>query len=150
MEELLNRFEKFVGQPLENGCIPWMGCRKPFGHGNFNINGKKFIAHRVSYLLYKGPIPEELEVRHTCDNGWCVNPDHLLLGTHKENMQDRNERNRTKWGIVKGEENPLHKLSEQQVDEIRESSDSGIYLAKKYKVSQSTISRIKTNKRWTK
>ena len=93
MTDLYTRFQKFVGEPLENGCIPWIGCKnKKTGHGRIHIDGKPAMAYRLSYILYKGNIPEGLHVLHDCDNGWCVNPEHLHLGTHHDNMMEMIEK----------------------------------------------------------
>lgn len=78
-------------------CWLWSGAARPSGHGVFWLNGMLDSAYRFSYMLHKGPIPKGASVLHTCDNGRCVNPEHLYIGSQKENMQDclrkgRNER----------------------------------------------------------
>lgn len=70
-----------------SGCNEWLGAMRN-GYGCMKINGKVVDAHRVSYQLYKGEIPEGKCVLHKCDNPKCVNPDHLFLGTKKDNYDD--------------------------------------------------------------
>jgi uncharacterized protein YlaI len=78
-------------------CWIWIaGSRGKTGYGAFKINGKVVDSHRVSYTIYKGDIPIGMYVCHTCDNRKCVNPEHLFLGTSKDNWQDGFDKNRIK------------------------------------------------------
>jgi hypothetical protein len=80
-----------------NSCWLWTaGSRGKTGYGAFKINNKVVDAHRVSYTLYKGEIPNGMYVCHTCDNRKCVNPEHLFLGSAKENWQDGFDKGRIK------------------------------------------------------
>ena len=72
-----------------NGCWEWKKSTFKGGYGAITINGKQFSAHRASYECFVGEIPEGLHVLHKCDNPRCINPDHLWVGTHKENMLDK-------------------------------------------------------------
>lgn len=81
----------------ENGCHIWNACTDKDGYGLFKMNEKAIRSHRVSYQLHKGAIPKGMKVRHICDNPACVNPDHLILGTQKQNVQDKIERYRDPW-----------------------------------------------------
>jgi len=97
------KFEKMKAQFLEKveikeGCWDWNGSTDKNGYAQLNgHNGKRFVpvkAHRLSYQIHKGEIPEGLCVCHTCDNPKCTNPEHLWLGTPKENTQDMLRKNR--------------------------------------------------------
>lgn len=85
------QIEKFVlyadfgGNP--NDCVEWLGSKKPNGYGCVNHKGRTGYAHRMSYELFKGEIPEGLEIDHTCRNKGCVNPDHLEAVSRSENIQ---------------------------------------------------------------
>lgn len=85
-------------RPGENGCIEWIGSKFTSGYGQLRFLGKIRRAHRVvAYLLFNTQLDDRtIEVMHTCDNKPCVNPDHLKVGTHKENMRDASVRKRWK------------------------------------------------------
>ena len=87
-------------------------------------------------------------VRHTCDNPACVNPEHLLLGTMKDNTQDMMTRGRNRYKEQKGEQIGNHKLSEEDVRAIRASKKTQVQLAKEYGVTQANISSILLRKTW--
>jgi hypothetical protein len=129
----------------DSGC--WLWTRGFFADGYGAIRqGKKIKkAHRVSWeLSNKTQIPAGLMVRHQCDVRACINPEHLCLGTHMENMRDRNLRNRT----AKGTRHGRCKLTEEQVLQIRASDEKGVVLAKQFNVSTTIISRIKAGQSW--
>jgi hypothetical protein len=143
------RFKSYVAQtPTETGCLLWTGYTHE-GRGFFSVNGKPKMAHRVSYTLAKGEIPEGQCVRHTCDVPLCVNPEHLLLGTHQDNMTDMKDRNRRKGtSAVQGEAHGCAKLTEAQVRQILASSKARNDIAREFGVSPSTIKGIRTGRLW--
>lgn len=134
-----------------DGCWEWIGARNDRGYGQFRIENKICGAHRVSYALFVGDIPDNLLVCHSCDNPGCVNFSHLFLGTYQDNTDDKVKKNRQSHVGVKGENNGLHKLTEQNIYQIREMIEQGYTqreVAKLFGVSQMTISQIKTSKNW--
>lgn len=76
----------------ENGCWLWSGAKYRNGYGWLKVFGRVYSAHRYSYELHNGPIPEGMEILHSCDNKNCINPSHLRIGTHAENMREASER----------------------------------------------------------
>lgn len=104
------------------------------------------MAHRLAWAAKHGHIPLGLIVRHRCDNPPCINPDHLELGTDADNVRDMDERGRRT--TLRGEQAVNHKLTEEQVREIRDSPATGKEMAAKYQVSRGTISRIRSGQRW--
>ena len=85
------RFWKFILK--EDSCWLWMGTTNGDGYGRFKIAGRLVGAHRFSYYLHKGPVGDR-QVLHTCDRPNCVNPEHLFLGTHSDNMKDMYDKRR--------------------------------------------------------
>lgn len=147
---LKERFESKYEVALETGCWDWTASTINCGYGQFKADGKMVRAHRVSYELYKGLIPEGLCVLHKCNNRKCVNPDHLFLGSKADNMSDKVAKNRQ--SRLKGSENGNSKLTALQVIEIRELYARGNYtqeyLGKMSGVTNMQISNIVTRKKW--
>ncbi|MDO7847580.1 HNH endonuclease [Hymenobacter sp. M29] len=96
-QPLLTPEQRFWGMVRKKeGCWEWTGYKNPKGYGYLMVKaGKPTGAHRFSYELHKGPIPKGLFVCHTCDNPVCSNPDHLFLGTVKDNTQDMVKKGRS-------------------------------------------------------
>lgn len=77
-----------------DGCWIWQGARHGNGYGAFRIERRQYGAHQASWILFKGPIPRGQIVCHSCDTPLCVNPDHLFIGTHLDNVRDMFEKGR--------------------------------------------------------
>lgn len=90
--------------PEKNGCLIWKGSPNSTGYGQCRRKGTWQYAHRLSFQLHIGEIPKGMMVLHKCDNPMCVNPEHLILGTQKDNMQDcsRKGRNTRLFGKSNG------------------------------------------------
>lgn len=89
---LADRFWSFVRKG--DGCWEWQGHINAFGYGEIYVNRKHVRAHRLSWEINNGPVPGGLYVCHLCDNPKCVRPDHLFVGTHRDNMQDGKSKGR--------------------------------------------------------
>lgn len=135
--------EKWMPEPF-SGCWLWVGayfCQT--GYGKIYI-GRLILAHRASWELYRGRIPDGMCVCHKCDTPSCVNPAHLFIGTHADNMHDM-----VRKGLSnRGEKNGASKLTVIQVCEIRAATGRHSDIAKKYDVSELNIDYIKSLKTW--
>lgn len=147
------RFWNKVDKKGPNDCWLWKANKINNKYGSFGIFNEKgqfrnTTAHRVSYLLKHGHIPNKFDICHTCDNPPCVNPKHLFSGSRKENMKDAC----TKGRMQKGEAHYKAKLTESQVIKIRNEhipyKFSFKKLAKRYNVSYRTIRVIIERKAW--
>lgn len=141
-------WRRFLGRILitEQGCWDWTGGKNKAGYGALRVESEQVLAHRISYALYKGEIPEGMNVCHSCDRPCCVNPDHLFLGTDKENSQDMVKKGRS----LHGEKCLQAKLKRQQVSEIRASDEGAFSLSRKYGVGPGQIWRIRKGHCWKK
>ncbi len=108
---------------------------------------KNLLAHRVSYEIYKGQIPEGLECMHVvCDNPSCVNPSHLRAGTHKDNCEDRTAKGRNL--LFSGIKNGRHKLTASEVLKIRELELLPKEIALRFKISVTQVKRLRSFQQW--
>lgn len=156
---ILGRFKHKMGIKNQNSCIEYMGEKSSDGYGKFYTSKKIYtMAHRMAYELFIGNIPKGMLVCHKCDNPSCINPEHLWLGTHHDNMQDMADKGRhpNKKGIPlsidnKGSKHVLAKLNEDSVKNIKIKLANGIkgsVLAREYNVVDQTIYEIKNGRNW--
>ena len=147
IKPLIDKLNKYIDKSSgPDGCWNWTRSRTNFGNGYGQFwDGKKFLrAHRFAWETLNGPIPFGMCVCHTCDNMTCCNPNHLYLGTHQDNMNDRTKKKRHNYG----EKNNTAKLSEQDVINIRSMKGKYKEIAQIYNVDPSQISRIINRKTW--
>lgn len=152
-----------IGERLKNmvkvnpitGCWEWQGVKFK-GYGCTIVGSRKdgtrrsIGAHRLSYMIWRGEIPQGYEVCHICDNPCCINPEHLFVGTRQDNVDDRERKGRN---VVKvGEEQPISKLTKKDVKNARwERAFKGTTyqaLAEKYGVSKQTIMNAIKGETW--
>jgi len=141
----IKRFEDKIMYEPNTGCWIWTSAVNTWGYGQFCFNRKAHSAHRFSYKLYRGEIPNGLHVCHHCDNRLCVNPDHFFLGTALDNALDKVRKGRCSSGQRHG----MSKLTDREVDEIRELYKNNFkqtYIAQFYEVSIANIYYIVNNK----
>jgi len=131
----------------ENGCWIWQRAKHRQGYGYISFEKKNILAHRLSWKLFRGELDPKILVCHRCDMPSCINPDHLFLGTYKDNNSDARmkKRNVSKPHAYK------RKLKYEQVLQIIELSKQGVSrkeLEKKFNVGQNCISKILIGKSW--
>ena len=126
-----------------NECVLWTGCISGNGYGSVRFRGARLGAHRVAYMLVNGD-PTGMVVRHTCDNPLCVNPLHLILGTHADNTRDCVVRGRR----AVGKKMPHAKLTAEKAVEIFLSNETATALAARFGVGRTLIRRIKRRQKW--
>lgn len=130
-------------------CWLWKTALVHDGYGRFmNYDQKGERAHRASYRMFVGEIPKGMFVMHTCDVRNCVNPDHLRVGTHTDNMRDKKEKNRTYK--ANGTTNHFSKLTDSDVLAIRKLAKNQTHqsIADQFNVSQPTVTDIVNRRTW--
>ncbi len=154
------RFAASYKQDEKTGCWVWQGKSRSGTsrlYGRIKANGKNVAAHRFSWELYnRKPIPEKMMVLHSCDNPACVNPNHLFLGTHQDNMDDKVAKNRQAKGDdfknrkpARGEQNGLAKLTEEKAMKIFLDGRPQRVIAKEYGITQAAVFYIKAKRNWS-
>ncbi len=149
-EPLIKRFEDKFERIPEAGCWIWTASVGPKGYGMFaHSHTDHDRSHRSAWRIYRGPIPDGMFVLHRCDVPSCVNPEHLFLGTHKDNMQDMVSKGRGR-GLV-GSAHPESKLTEADVLEMRRLSKAGktaIEIAAQFGVGKSAANYACNGTTW--
>jgi len=133
----------------ENGCWEWTGGLSARGYASMHYEGKRTPLHRLSYILFRGPIPNDKLACHTCDNKKCINPDHIYIGTHKTNFRDAKERNRLR--TRRGSAHPSSKLNEDKVRFIRFHYQNGFDIREMssfFGVTKSILYQTAKGQRW--
>ncbi len=139
--------EAYIPEP-NSGCWLWLGHITQYGYGGSltdpNDKKKRILAHCISWTLHFGKIPDGLFVLHRCDTKACVNPNHLFLGTKKDNTHDAMKKGR----LAFGERNGQAKITKEVARAIKESTDSITETAIKFGLSYRHVHDIMTGRRW--
>jgi len=137
-----------VNKDAGNGCWEWLAHYRSFGYGGFQVKRKPVLAHRLAWVMQNGNIPKTLLVLHKCDNRRYVNPDHLFLGSHKDNAVDRNNKGRQASHV--GELNGRSKLTVSHVIVIRAYSHivRNVDMSRLLDVTKTTIGNVINRKLW--
>lgn len=133
----------------EENCWVWNKSKDKKGYGKTNYKNKIMLCHRLSWLLFNKSLNNNMYVCHKCDNPSCINPDHLFLGTNRDNILDAYHKNRLKLKF--GENNKSSKLNYKKIIEIRDLYKKGytlVSLSNIYHVSSQTIGSIVKRKTW--
>lgn len=158
----MDRFWSKVDKRGPDECWPWTAGKLHFGHGAFTVKRRPIAAHRMSWMITNGPIPDGMCVLHHCDNPSCCNPSHLFIGTKTDNNKDRDSKNRQAQGLRSGRYTKPHrnavgvrngraKLSEHHIEEIKELRSGGFTLsaiASNYGLGTSQVWRIVRGQSW--
>lgn len=147
----LDRLERSITRVPECGCWLWTLAVDRSGYGKTRYQRKDIRAHRWSWVIHNGPVPEGLYVLHRCDVPACVNPSHLFLGTHADNDRDMREKGRQHViPPMQGEAAPTAVLTNEDVLKIRRMRGkiTQVAIGKQFGVHHSHVSRIQNRKFW--
>lgn len=135
-----------------SGCWIWTAARCRFGYGVIGTRAQRArLAHRVSWELHRGAIPDGLCVLHMCDVPACVNPSHLFLGTRRDNNVDMHAKGRNGYTGIPGEQHPMARLSWSNVRDIRKRVAAGerrAVVCREYGIASSTVHAIVKGLLW--
>jgi len=146
---ILGRLAYTMAINQTTGCHEWTGATAK-GYGRFTYKTKFCLAHRASYEVHKGPIPEKMLVCHHCDNPKCINPDHLFIGTARDNARDALTKGRLKGNPPpppRGEKSKSAKLTDDLVRQIRQGG-VGAHWARELGVSEECIRKCRRRQTW--
>ena len=147
---LAERFEMHHIPEPNSGCWLWTSQKNNKGYGFLRLKSKgkmtRLQAHRASWMLFRGELSPTLDVLHQCDNTYCVNPDHLFVGSHQDNMTDMKVKGRAR--APQGTDHPKSKLTDDLVREIRVSKENNSQLGRRIGVSNVLISMVRLGKIW--
>lgn len=150
----VKRFLTKVRITKSNSCWTWLARKDKNGYGSFRLGKTMVLAHRFAWVLHTGElIPKGKQVLHNCDNPQCVNPAHLFLGSHKQNMQDMAKKGRAPGAGGKrlGSKNPNCKVTEKQVKLVRLRHAQGVKrkdIAAEFGLSPGGLDGIIYNRNW--
>lgn len=130
------------------GCWEWIGYRDPNGYGRMDVGDRPMLAHRVSYLVHYGSIPDGMAVLHKCDEPKCVNPEHLFLGTQADNVRDMHAKGRARKRALRGSEHGMAKLDGKKVRAIRAWQGPLKVIAERYGITAATACDVRKRKTW--
>jgi len=145
------RFRKKINIKGKDECWEWQAAVDSCGYGRFGFRKELLSAHRFAWIIAFGEIPSGIHVLHSCDNPPCCNPCHLFLGSHQDNMADRNNKGRSNGGSKSGEDNPACRYTNKDILKIREMLRKGHTqreVAFMFNTIQLIISAIHLRKYW--
>ena len=145
---IAERLVRYSQRNTITGCFEWTKSLDKYGYGKVSAHSKMVLAHRLAYEAFVGPL-NGMQVLHRCDNPRCINPEHLFLGTVADNARDMASKGRAY--MKPGELNPMVKLTEKDVVEIRRLVKSGVSMldaAKRLSTSFSTVRSIIERRTW--
>lgn len=142
-----DRFWSDVDKRTSSECWPWIGHRRPRGYGILSVNGRARVASRYSYEINVGPIPDGLWVLHKCDNPPCVNPEHLFLGTIRDNTADMDAKGRR--AINRAEDSGAASMTNEQALAIWNSDGRAVDVAARFGTTISIVRAIRLGDTWT-
>jgi hypothetical protein len=137
--------DRLLARSIQQGsCRLWTGNKYHDGYGKMSWQGKTDRAHRLAWRAWRGPIPQGLNVLHTCDTPLCIEPTHLFLGSHADNVADKMRKGRHPRNVTFG-----HRiLTEAQARAVFKARGRQVDIAAKYGVTQAAVSKIKRKATW--